>query len=251
LLLQRSPSPSSLSAAADEDSIAEDNRHTEAVAEDEEEDDDVALDNCTVPKSTKMPTRKRPKKGKDDEELKLMQSLASSINRSKERATDEWTLFGQFLAETLRKLDSKTQYIAQHLINKVIFDAKMGLLNSNSQHLQQTQYPLSQQPQMFSSNQLPFPSGQQSQLLPPTIQSPMFPPPQQPPMFQQPLPQQHSNMPPFPIHDSYQMFSQGEQRVVLPNCQEQPRSLVEELNLASPQTTTTPTNVNVQNTQPH
>ncbi|XP_064631617.1 uncharacterized protein LOC135489917 [Lineus longissimus] len=234
-LQSRSSSPSSPSAPADDNSIV-DYDDTDALVEDE--DDDGALVNLTAPKSTKMPTRKRPKKGKDDEELKIMQSLASSISRSKEQATDDWTLFGQFVAESLRKLEGKTQYTAQHLINKVIFDAKMDLLNSNPQPLQQTQYPFPQQPQMFSSTQLPFPSGQQSQMLPPTIQSPMFPQTQPPQMFHQPLPQQHSNMPPFNTQESHQMFSQGE---VSRNCQEQPRSFLGELNFA-PQTTITPTN---------
>jgi hypothetical protein len=97
-------------------------------------------------KSTKQPIQPRPrslKKKIQEEELQVMKGLACSISQhNKENETKrakpagEYEAFGDFIIESLKKLDDKTCHIVQYHINNILFQAQMAMLvddpNSNS-----------------------------------------------------------------------------------------------------------------------
>lgn len=84
-------------------------------------------------KDNKEPLKKRikltPKRKKDDEELQLIRETANSAMKSTVKTPNKFELFGQYLAESLRELESAPlRHIVQHQITSLIFEAQMGRL---------------------------------------------------------------------------------------------------------------------------
>ena len=99
--------------------------------------------------------------------MKILKTLSASISQpNKSQISDEYATFGQYIAECLRKMDPRTSHIVQHNINRIIFDAQMGLMNYPGVPVnQQQQQPFPQQQyQMFPAQQLTAYSTPQPQL---------------------------------------------------------------------------------------
>ncbi len=89
-----------------------------------------------TPRSTKEPLKLKPnRKRQAEEEFKLIQGLAHSIaerkaktQQTKKPATNHVESFGLYVTHTLSELDTRTQHLAEHKINEILFKAQSGLL---------------------------------------------------------------------------------------------------------------------------
>lgn len=73
-------------------------------------------------------------------------------------APDEWSVYGQHVANKLRGYHKKTSSIVQHLINNILFEADMGKHDETSYQFIQSSQPLTYQimPLTKSENSLPL-----------------------------------------------------------------------------------------------
>nr|XP_053618119.1 uncharacterized protein LOC128679727 [Plodia interpunctella]XP_053618371.1 uncharacterized protein LOC128679899 [Plodia interpunctella] len=73
-------------------------------------------------------TIKRPRKNLNNEmmsqALNIMKSVSDRQNQTQEK--DEDTLFGEYIAAKLRKMDKSTNAIVKHRINNIIFETEIG-----------------------------------------------------------------------------------------------------------------------------
>lgn len=88
--------------------------------------------------STNEPLRKQTssKRKQAEEEIHLLQNLSQSIeNKNKRRREGKkknntiFEAFGNYVAQVLSELDSRTGHLAQHKISNIIFQAQAGLLS--------------------------------------------------------------------------------------------------------------------------
>ena len=124
--------------------------------------DDNLLDDVndtTTPRSTKQPLKSRPKSLKNklqEEEFEVMKGLASSIaqnNKKKKNAKPEGgesEAFGNFVIESMKKLDPTMQHIVQYHINNILFQAQMGMLGQGQTQMSVPKQQSSRQVQQFS-----------------------------------------------------------------------------------------------------
>ena len=92
------------------------------------------------PKSTKMPTKSRPKqahKQREEEEFLSIKGTAKSLgqnasNKAKSGQDGQCETFGSYVCETLQKLEPVSRNIAQQCINNILFQAQTGTLNENT-----------------------------------------------------------------------------------------------------------------------
>ena len=125
-------------------------------------DDDNLLDDVndtTTPRSTKQPLKSRPKSMKkklQEEEFEVMKGLASSIaqnNKEKKKAKPEGgesEAFGNFVIESMNKLDPTMQHIVQYHINNILFQAQMGMLGQGQTQMSGAKQQSRCQEQQFS-----------------------------------------------------------------------------------------------------
>jgi hypothetical protein len=124
-------------------------------------DDDLLDDvnDTTTPRSTKQPLKSRPKslkKNLQEEEFEVMKGLASSIaqnNKEKKKAKPEGgesEAFGNFVIESMKKLDPTMQHIVQYHINNILFQAQMGMLVQGQTQISGPKQQSSRQVQQFS-----------------------------------------------------------------------------------------------------
>lgn len=132
-------------------------------------DDDNLLDDVndtTTPRSTKQPLKSRPKSMKkklQEEEFEVMKGLASSIaqnNKEKKKAKPEGgesEAFGNFVIESMKKLDPTMQHIVQYHINNILFQAQMGMLGQGQTQMsgakQQSSRPVQQFSHLFNHDE--------------------------------------------------------------------------------------------------
>ena len=126
------------------------------------DDDDNLLDDIndtTTPRSTKQPLKSRPKSLKNklqEEEFEVMKGLASSIaqnNKKKKNAKPEGgesEAFGNFVIESMKKLDPTMQHIVQYHINNILFQAQMGMLGQGQTQMSVPKQQSSRHVQQFS-----------------------------------------------------------------------------------------------------
>ena len=124
--------------------------------------DDNLLDDVndtTTPRSTKQPLKSRPKSLKNklqEEEFEVMKGLASSIaqnNKKKKNAKPEGgesEAFGNFVIESMKKLDPTMQHIVQYHINNILFQAQMGIFGLGQTQMSVPKQQSSRQVQQFS-----------------------------------------------------------------------------------------------------
>ncbi|CAB3978281.1 Hypothetical predicted protein [Paramuricea clavata] len=125
-------------------------------------DDDNLLDDVndtTTARPTKLPLKSRPKSMKkklQEEEFEVMKGLASSIaqnNKEKKKAKPEGgesEAFGNFVIESIKKLDPTMQHIVQYHINDILFQAQMGMLGQGQTQMSGAKQQSSRQVQQFS-----------------------------------------------------------------------------------------------------
>lgn len=119
--------------------------------DDNDDEDDVNLNDPASPansaidgaegrgtsRSTNEPLKKRPsisRKRQADDEFNLIKSLSQSITEKHKRpksvhqSNNMLVAFGNYIANALSELDSRTCHLAQNKINNIIFEAQAGLL---------------------------------------------------------------------------------------------------------------------------
>ena len=72
--------------------------------------------------------------------MAILKKIADSTCGSsiQDKAPDKYTLFGKFVAESLKELDDTSRHIVQHRISSIIFEAQMGVLSARPQAALQT-----------------------------------------------------------------------------------------------------------------
>ena len=123
------PSETSLIDQADDEILDEDDCHAETNRETPSPSFETELD-ARVSKSTKEPLKIKPSRKKHaEEEYKLIKGLAESIAERKSKKPKDDTKISnpaENLTETLTELDKRTQHMAKHRINNILFQAQTG-----------------------------------------------------------------------------------------------------------------------------
>ncbi|XP_031329439.1 uncharacterized protein LOC116182869 isoform X2 [Photinus pyralis] len=129
----------------------------------DEEKSEMPLSTTTTKSTLKRPLFSKSscaKRPKEDPRIDEVYSILKSTASERPVTRDDNDVFGEYVAKTLRTLDSHSRIVAKHYINQNLFDAEMGRFRQPLLHMQsqfQPQYSSSASAHS-STTVTPFPS---------------------------------------------------------------------------------------------